>query len=681
MIGEEIPREVYTGNGVTSQFAFNHTIEDPTNADEVQVWVTAAGVTTLKTLNTHYEIDQGEDPDENTIIWKVATVETPLPNGQTITIVRTTPIEQQTDITNSGGVYLQVLEAAFDRLTRMMQDQAMTLSRSLQLDIQDTDGTGDYNANGNRIRNAGDPIADQDVVTKLWVLTNNPGPTGPTGPAGPTGPQGPTGLTGSVGPTGATGPQGAQGLQGIQGIQGVAGPTGATGPQGLQGNPGLDGATGPTGPTGPAGPTGPTGPIGPTGPAGAGTGDVLGPAVSVAHGLAAFADTTGKLLEDSGKLTSDFQLADATLTALAAYNTNGLLTQTAADTFTGRTITGTAGQITVANGDGVGGNPTLSLPADVQIPTILTTPNSGLHVLDTDASHDLIITPGSNLTADRILTVTTGDSARTLTMSGNATISQDYSITGNPQFATIELGAASDTTLSRSSAGVLAVEGVTVSMNSTTAVHTVGTIELGAASDTTLARSSAGNMSIEGNVVYRAGGTDVTLADGGTGQSLTDPNADRIMFWDDSAGLITWLDWATSTGVEITGTTIQMTSNQRTLGINYTIDGGGSVITTGSKRGIRVPFACTITAWAIGLDQSGSIVIDIWKDTQANYPPTVADTITASAKPTVTTAVQNSSSTLTGWTTTVNAGDWLFFNVDSVTSATWANICLTLTKT
>jgi hypothetical protein len=59
------------------------------------------------------------------------------------------------------------------------------------------------------------------------------------------------------------------------------------------------------------------------------------------------------------------QALDATLTSLAAYNTNGLLTQTAADTFTGRTITGTSNQVNVANGNGVSGNPTLSLPQDI----------------------------------------------------------------------------------------------------------------------------------------------------------------------------------------------------------------------------------------------------------------------------------------------------------------------------
>ena len=49
--------------------------------------------------------------------------------------------------------------------------------------------------------------------------------------------------------------------------------------------------------------------------------------------------------------------------------------------------------------------------------TGLTFPVAGLHILDTDASHDLIISPGSNLSADRTLTVTTGDANRTLDIS------------------------------------------------------------------------------------------------------------------------------------------------------------------------------------------------------------------------------------------------------------------------
>ena len=44
-------------------------------------------------------------------------------------------------------------------------------------------------------------------------------------------------------------------------------------------------------------------------------------------------------------------------------------------------------------------------------------------------------------------------------------------------------------------------------------------VNVGHASDTTLARASAGNLTVEGNAIYRAGGTDVPVADGGTGAS------------------------------------------------------------------------------------------------------------------------------------------------------------------
>lgn len=47
------------------------------------------------------------------------------------------------------------------------------------------------------------------------------------------------------------------------------------------------------------------------------------------------------------------------------------------------------------------------------------------------------------------------------------------------------------------------------------------------------------------------------LANGGTGANLTDPNDDRILFWDDSAGAVTWL--TAGTGLSISGTTITAT--------------------------------------------------------------------------------------------------------------------------
>ncbi len=56
----------------------------------------------------------------------------------------------------------------------------------------------------------------------------------------------------------------------------------------------------------------------------------------------------------------------------------------------------------------------------------------------------------------------------------------------------------------------------------------------------------------------------VPMANGGTGANLVDPNADRILFWDDSAGAMTFL--TAGSGLTITGTTI-------------TASGGGGGIT------------------------------------------------------------------------------------------------------
>lgn len=61
------------------------------------------------------------------------------------------------------------------------------------------------------------------------------------------------------------------------------------------------------------------------------------------------------------ELDSKKQAISALLTSVAALATNGILAKTGAGTAVARTIAGTANEISIANGDGVAGNPTIAL--------------------------------------------------------------------------------------------------------------------------------------------------------------------------------------------------------------------------------------------------------------------------------------------------------------------------------
>lgn len=115
--------------------------------------------------------------------------------------------------------------------------------------------------------------------------------------------------------------------------------------------------------------------------------------------------------------------------------------------------------------------------------------------------------------------------------------------------------------------------------------------------------------------------------------------------------------------------------------IEFVIDGGGSAITTGVKGFLEVPWDCTVTRATLVADQSGDIVIDVWADTYANAPPDDAGSITASAPPTLSGAQTSQDSTLSGWTTALNAGDIIGFNVDSVSTVERVTLSLAVTKT
>lgn len=79
----------------------------------------------------------------------------------------------------------------------------------------------------------------------------------------------------------------------------------------------------------------------------------------------------------AGSIT--FALSDDLL-ALENLATTGIAARTAADTWALRTITGTANEVTVTNGDGVAGDPTLSLPSNIYVDGISF--DGGSNILD-----------------------------------------------------------------------------------------------------------------------------------------------------------------------------------------------------------------------------------------------------------------------------------------------------------
>ena len=96
--------------------------------------------------------------------------------------------------------------------------------------------------------------------------------------------------------------------------------------------------------------------------------------------------------------------------------------------------------------------------------------------------------------------------------------------------------------------------GLTIT-SSGTAITTSGTRTFALANDLAAveALATTGIVRRTGTDTWSAGGV-LTTAEGGLGVALTDPNADRLMFWDDSAGAHAYLTLGTN--LSITGTTI-----------------------------------------------------------------------------------------------------------------------------
>ena len=99
-------------------------------------------------------------------------------------------------------------------------------------------------------------------------------------------------------------------------------------------------------------------------------------------------------------------------------------------------------------------------------------------------------------------------------------------------------------------------------------------------------------------------------------ENLTDPNADRIFFWDDSAGASQWLEVSTATGINISGTTLQLgsipNSSLTNSSVTYTagagLTGGGTVALGGSATlTVGAGTGITVNADDVALKNAGSL--------------------------------------------------------------------------
>ena len=159
-----------------------------------------------------------------------------------------------------------------------------------------------------------------------------------------------------------------------------------------------------------------------------------------------------------------------------------------------------------------------------------------------------------------------------------------------------------------------------LTINDDGTLTTVGAIELGNSGDTTITRagSGSGDIAIEGNIVYRAGGTDVAVADGGTGASTLD-------------NLITMGTHTTGNYVATITAGTGLTSNGATSGesINHSlsVDASQSQITTvGALNAGSITSGFTsIDVGAGAITTTGTLSIASMGTNWTNVGRTVAD--------------------------------------------------------
>lgn len=168
-------------------------------------------------------------------------------------------------------------------------------------------------------------------------------------------------------------------------------------------------------------------------------------------------DTYGRATTGATATPADIgaQASDAGLTSLAALTGGGGVFATATDTFVMRNITGTAGRITVTNGDGVAGAPTIDLVSGIVTPgtyNSLTVDTYGRATAGTTSS-------SSNLT-DSFVNNNGGTVVRGRAVYAHTTTNRFDLAIGNAAAAAQAIGIVSDASIATTASGNIIVAGV-----------------------------------------------------------------------------------------------------------------------------------------------------------------------------------------------------------------------------